>query len=344
MKGIVVEKPGVVRLKNDIPEPKVSAYSAVVENIACGICNGTDLKIIDGHFKGFDTYPAVLGHESIGRVIEVGNKVKSFKKGDHVLRTFLDDVGPHYYSGWGSFSEYSLVYDNQSMIDDGLTNVNDYYIAQQVVPPDIDPVKGIMIITFKEVFTGLKSFGVLPHHSIVINGCGPVGLSMIRFARLLGVRKIIASDIDQTRLEKAAELGAHRIINPRNEDIDKVIREEEKDGLDLFIDAVGVNNLMNIGLNLVKFNGKIGVYGISPNCSSNIDWSKAPYNWTIQFVQWPNVKTEATLHNQVIDYIRQGMIQLDDFVTHIFPLEDFEKGIELVKTKKALKVSLVIKP
>ncbi len=344
MKGIVVEKPGVVRLKNDIPEPKVSTYSAVVENIACGICNGTDLKIIDGHFKGFDTYPAVLGHESIGRVIEVGNKVKSFKKGDHVLRTFLDDIGPYYFSGWGSFSEYSLVYDYQSMIDDGLTNVNDYYIAQQVVPHDIDPVKGVMIITFKEVFTGLKSFGALPDHSIVINGCGPVGLSMVRFARLLGVRKIIASDIDQTRLEKAAELGAHRIINPLKEDIDKIIREEEKDGLDLFIDAVGVNNLMNIGLNLIKFNGKIGIYGISPNCSSNIDWSKAPYNWTIQFVQWPNVKTEATLHNQVIDYIRQGMIQLDDFVTHIFPLEDFEKGIELVKTKKALKVSLVIKP
>ena len=344
MKGIVVEKPGVVTLKDDIPEPKLSSYSAIVENIACGICNGTDLKIIDGHFKGFDTYPAVLGHESVGRVIEIGQNVHSFKKGDYVLRTILDDVGPQYYSGWGSFSEYSVVYDYQSMVHDGLKDVNEYYIAQQVIPSDIDPIKGTMIITFKEVYTGLKSFGVDSQHSILINGCGPVGLSMIRFASLMGVRKIFASDIDQNRLDKALHQGAHRIINPQNENLVNIIREEEKDGLDLFIDAVGINSLMNIGLNLVKFNGKIGVYGISPTCFSNIDWSQAPYNWTIQFVQWPNVKTEATLHNEVIDFVRHGKIKLDDFVSHALPLEDFQVGLDLVKNKKGLKVVLLIRP
>lgn len=343
MKGIVVEKPGVVCLKDDIPEPKISPYCAIVENIACGICNGTDLKIIDGHFKGFDTYPAVLGHESVGRVIEVGSKVRSFKKGDHVLRTILDDVGPCYYSGWGSFSEYSVVYDYKNMVNDGLKNVNEYYMVQQVVPPDIDPVKGVMLITFKEVYTGLRTFGVLPEHSLLINGCGPVGLSMVKFASLMGVRKIFASDIDQNRLEKALKQGAHRIINPQREDLEKIIWEEEKDGLDIFIDAVGVNSLMNTGLNLVKFGGKIGVYGISPVCSSQIDWSKAPYNWSIQFVQWPNVRVEATLHDEVIDFIRRGMIQLDEFVTHVLPLEDFRKGLEIVKNKEGLKVVLLIK-
>ena len=344
MKGLVVEKPGIINIKNDIPEPKISPYSAIVENIACGICNGTDLKIINGHFKGFDTYPAVLGHESVGKVIVTGSKVKSFKKGDHVLRTILDDVGPHYYSGWGSFSEYGVVYDYQSMINDGLENVNEYYIAQQVIPPDIDPVKGTMIITFKEVFTGLKSFGVSTDNSLLINGCGPVGLSMVRFANLLGVNKIFASDIDQNRLENALKQGAHRIINPLKDYIEKIIREEEKDGLDLFIDAVGINSLMNNGLNLVKFNGKIGVYGISPSCSSEIDWTKAPYNWTIQFVQWPNVKTEATLHNDVINFVRQEDIMLDDFVTHVLPLEDYQTGLDLVKNKKGMKVVLLIKP
>ncbi len=343
MKGLVVEKPGMVTIKYDIPEPKISPYSAIVENIACGICNGTDLKIIDGHFKGFDTYPAVLGHESVGRVIEIGSKVQAFKKGDNVLRTILDDVGPHYYSGWGSFSEYSVVYDYQSMMDDGLEHVNEYYIAQQVIPPDIDPVKGTMIITFKEVYTGLKSFGVTPQHSILINGCGPVGLSMVRFASLIGVRKIFASDIDQNRLDKALSQGAHRIINPQNENLEKIIYDEEKDGLDLFIDAVGINSLMNTGLNLVKFNGKIGVYGISPVCSSEINWTKAPYNWSIQFIQWPNVKTEATLHNEVVDFVRQGKIKLDDFVTHTMSLEDFQTGLDLVKNKKGLKVALLIK-
>jgi len=344
MKGIVVERPGVVCLKDDIPEPRVSPYCAVVENVACGICNGTDLKIIDGHFKGFDTYPAVLGHESVGRVIEVGSKVCSFKKGDYVLRTILDNVGPRYYSGWGSFSEYGVVYDYQSMVNDGLEDVNEYYMVQQIVPPDIDPVKGVMLITLKEVYTGLKSFGVSPEHSLLINGCGPVGLSMVKFASLMGVRRIFASDIDQNRLQKALSLGAHRIINPQKDDLEKVIREEEKSGLDVFIDAVGINSLMNTGLNLVKFNGKIGVYGISPVCSSQIDWSRAPYNWSIQFVQWPNVRIESTLHDEVIHFVRQGMIRLTDFVTHVLPLQDFQKGFDIVKNKEGLKVVLLIRP
>jgi len=342
MKGLVVEKPGVVSLKEDIPEPKISPYSAIVETLACGICNGTDLKIIAGHFKGFDTYPAVLGHESVGRVIEVGSKVRSFKKGDHVLRTILDDPGPHYYSGWGSFAEYNVVYDYWSMIEDGIENVNEYYIVQQVIPQDIDPVKGIMIITLKEVYTGLKSFGLSSEHSVLINGCGPVGLSMVKFASLMGARKILASDIDQNRLEKALKQGAHRIINPQKENLEKIVREEEKGGLDIFIDAVGINALINTGLNLVKFNGKIGVYGISPVCSAQLDWFKAPYNWTIQFVQWPNVKTEATLHDEVIDFVQRGLINLDDFVTHVLPLEDFQEGFNLVKNKSGLKVTLSI--
>ena len=63
---------------------------------------------------------------------------------------------------------------------------------------------------------------------------------------------------------------------------------------------------MNTGLDLVTFNGKVGVYGISPNCSAQIDWTRAPYNWTIQFVQWPNVQTEATMHDTVIEHVRSG--------------------------------------
>jgi L-iditol 2-dehydrogenase len=343
MRGLVIEKPGIIRLKSDIPEPRLSDYCAITETLACGICNGTDLKLIDGHFKGFDTYPAVLGHESVGRVVEVGRKVTAFKRGDHVLRTFLDNMSPSYASGWGSFSDRTIVYDYHAMVRDGVSGINDYFVAQQVLPPDIDPVKGVMVITFKEVLTGLKSFGIGKGHSVMVNGCGPVGLSMVRLAKTLGVRRLVASDIDPHRLELARTLGADVTINPRVEDVHSRVRALEKDGLDFFVDAVGVNSLMNAGLDLVAFNGKICVYGISPECSASIDWTRAPYNWTIQFVQWPNVKTEATLHDEVIRLVRDGSLDLDLFVTHEYPLEDFQKGLDAVKSKEALKVSLTIR-
>lgn len=339
MKGLVVKQLGKVELVTDIPEPEIGPYDALVEVIACGICNGTDLKLIDGHFKGYNAYPCVLGHEPLGRVIKVGNKVTSYKIGDHVLRGMLNDT-PKYYSGWGSFAERAYVSDYAAMQRDGIPNINEGSKAQQIVPPDIDPRKALMIITLKEVFSGLKRFGVQEGMSVMINGCGPVGLSMIRFCKILGVGKLIVSDVHENRLLKAKKMGADILVNAGKDNVAEAVRDIYPDGLDIFIDAVGRNELINLGLNLIKFNGKVAVYGISPQCRADIFWEKAPYNWNIHFVQWPTFSDEASVHNQVVELVRSGAINLDDFVTHILPIEEFEKGLELVKSKEGMKVSL----
>ena len=202
MKGLVVEKNGEVKIANDIPEPEIGPFDALVETIACGICNGTDLKVIEGHFKGFNTYPCVLGHEPVGIVREVGKKVVNYKKGDHVLRSMLVDT-PKYYSGWGSFAEYGMVSDYQAMVNEGIPDVFTGHKAQQKVPKEFDPAGAVMIITFKEVLSGLKRFGVSEGMTVMINGCGPVGLSMVRFCKLFGVGKLIVSEMDEKRLEIA---------------------------------------------------------------------------------------------------------------------------------------------
>jgi len=122
MKGIVVYRDGTIKVE-DLPKPEIHEYQALVQNLSCGICNGTDLKLIHGSFKGFDTYPAVLGHESVGRVVEVGSKVTSFKPGDLVLRSILETVGDdRFSSGWGSFAEYGVVGDIAAMKRDGWLN------------------------------------------------------------------------------------------------------------------------------------------------------------------------------------------------------------------------------
>lgn len=342
MKGLIVEKLGEVKIVNDIPEPKIGPYDALVKTIACGICNGTDLKLIEGHFKGFDSYPCVLGHEPVGKVIEVGEKVISYKKGDYVLRSMLTDT-PEYYSGWGSFAEYGTVSDYKAMVNNGVPNVFTGHMAQQVVPAEFDPNKALMLITFKEVLSGLKRFGVSAGMKVMVNGCGPVGLSMVRLCKILGVSKLIVSDIDNERLQKAGSLGADVIVNPMKDDVEAVVKSNVEDGVDIFIDAVGRNELMNLGLKLVKFNGKVGVYGIASKCSANIDWEAAPYNWDIHFVQWPTFEEEASVHDQIVEFVKCGALNLDDFVTHVLPLEEFNKGLDLIKSKKGMKVSLKIK-
>ena len=96
MKGLVTDGRGGIFLREDIPMPKMGEYDGLVKTVGCGICNGTDLKLADGHLKGFGTYPAVLGHEAVGRVIRTGKKVRNYREGDLVLRSELPDRGQYY--------------------------------------------------------------------------------------------------------------------------------------------------------------------------------------------------------------------------------------------------------
>ena len=81
MKGLVVEAAGKICLREDLPLPEIDAYQVLCRNVGCGICNGTDMQLINGQMP-FIQYPFVLGHEAVGQVVAVGEKVRSFQEGD----------------------------------------------------------------------------------------------------------------------------------------------------------------------------------------------------------------------------------------------------------------------
>jgi threonine dehydrogenase-like Zn-dependent dehydrogenase len=344
MKGLVVYRDGTLKVE-ELPKPVIGDYGALVENLSCGICNGTDFKLIHASFKGFDTYPAVLGHESVGRVVEVGKKVTSYKPGDLVLRSILEKVeDDSFASGWGSFAEYGVIGDIAAMKADGRDDYYDIYLAQQIVPSHIDPHQAVMLITLKEVLSGLQRFGVGKGHSVLIHGAGPVGLSMVRFAKLRGADPVVVSEPNVGRRERATKLGADVVIDPMAEDLVARAKEIEADGFDFVIDAVGINRLMTDSLKVVKFNGKVGVYGIAAETSAEIDWEAAPYNWAIHFVQWPTFEDEAAAHDEVLGLIDAGKLDLADFVTHVIPgLDAFQEGFDTVSSQIGVKVTIDIK-
>lgn len=344
MKGLVVYRDGSLKVEN-LPKPVIGDYQALVENLSCGICNGTDFKLIHASFKGFDTYPAVLGHESVGRVVEVGSKVTSFKPGDLVLRSILEKVEDEKYaSGWGSFAEYGVIGDIRAMKADGRDDYYDIYLAQQIVPSHFDPHQGVMLITLKEVLSGIERFGVGRNASVLIHGAGPVGLSMIRFSKLKGAGPIVVSEPNPDRRTRAQKLGADIVIDPSTEDLISRAKKIAADGFDFVIDAVGINKLMTDSLKLVKFNGKVGVYGISAQTNAQIDWKDAPYNWAIHFVQWPTFEDEASVHDEVVALVDAGAIDLSDFVTHVIPgLDNFQQGLDIVSSQTGIKATIDIK-
>ena len=331
MKSYVVYKDGTKKIE-EMPMPKYGEYDALVKIESCGVCNGTDTKIIHGVFKGIDTYPVVLGHEGVGRVVEKGSKVTNFEIGDLVLMPYWSDVPEGYTSGWGTYSEYNIVTDAYAMEKDGLIP-DEFAYGQRKLPADFDPVSSAMIITFREVLSTMKRFGMEPNKSLVVLGLGPVGLSFVQFAKLSGMGPIIAIDISDEKLELAKKRGADYVINSKTADIVTEVRKICPDGVDYSLDAVGVTSFINTSLEIIKPDAKICVYGISSNMSQNVDWSKCPYNWTLHFHQFPSKKAESEAHDQIVNWIKLGVLNPADYVSHVYNFEDIDKAFENIENR-----------
>ncbi len=332
----------------EVPMPECEDNKVLVKTLACGVCNGTDTKILHGKFKNIDTseYPCLLGHEGIGEVVKVGKNVTGFEVGDKIMLPFIENPPVGYSSYWGAYSEYAICGDWKAMANNGRGPGSDgfgeFYYTQSKLPRDIDPVDATMIITFREVLAAAKKFGFGPGKSVAIFGAGPVGLSFVKFAKILGMAPIILFDIVDEKLEEAKKAGADYAFNSMNADPAQMVRELCKDGVDFSLDAVGINALINEGMKLIKDGGTICVYGISPNLSVELDWSKAPYNWKLNFQQFPDKVEEAAAHNEIMNWISLGLINPRDFISHVIEFKDILSAFDIIEKKQPCK-KIVIK-
>jgi threonine dehydrogenase-like Zn-dependent dehydrogenase len=348
MKSLIVDKPHVLSIR-ELPIPRYKECQALVKTLSCGVCNGTDMKLIHGTFKNFNTYPAALGHEGVGKVVETGSKVRNLRVGDVVLLPFLEGKSGEVYSGWGAYSEYAVVGDVEAYIANGMgpgtPKFSEGYLAQTVINPadKVDPVEASMIITFREVLSAIRRFGFRPDENALIFGAGPVGLCFTKFSKLLGLKTVITTDIDDEKVRFAKEMGADYAFNSRTCDINAEVKKLFPDGIDYVVDAVGVNQLINQAMELIRYNGKICCYGISPKLGMDLDWSKAPYNWSVDFVQWPSKREEAGAHEQVMAWINLGALNSGDFISDVFDFDHIIDAFKLVEERKSSTKKIVIR-
>jgi threonine dehydrogenase-like Zn-dependent dehydrogenase len=344
MKSLAVEKDYSLHVV-EIPMPKIDDTSVLVRTLASGIC-GTDTKIMHGTFKDIDQYPCLIGHEAVGEVVEVGKKVTAFRSGDKILLPYIENETNGYSSYWGGFSEYGICRDWKAMAAVGTgpftKGFNDFHYTQKTIPRDFDPVSSVMIITLREVLAASYHFGFSINDSIIIFGAGSVGLAFAKFAKILGCSPVIIVDICDEKIADAEAVGADYAINSTKVNVSEEIKKICPDGVDYAIDAVGVNALIPQAMEVVRDNGRILVYGISPVLSMNLDWSRNPYNWSIEFFQFPVKEKEGEVHQQILNWIQLGIIDLGDFVSHTFYFSDILKAFEVVEKKLPSK-KIVIK-
>ncbi|MCS7219864.1 MAG: zinc-binding dehydrogenase [Anaerolineae bacterium] len=345
MRAVVVPEPGHIELR-DVPEPTYGEYEALTQILTCSICSGTDTHVIDGQFP-IRTFPAILGHESVGRVVACGPRVRHFKPGDLVLRPCAVRPGETlggYHSMFGGFAEYGVVADAAAIIADtprGQTpSLPPFAAAQQVLPSDFDPELAGAFITFKETLNFLYRLGVQHGRSLLILGSGTVGLSFIMAAKLIGAHPVLVTGRRPEPLARAMEFGADAVINMSSEDLVQAVRAYTQGrGVDFAVEAVGNWQVLQDGIRALADGGQIGIYGLAPESVATLDWSGTPTNWSLRFLH----PMEEEVHQQVIDQVRLGLVNLRRLISHTITMDEIAYGFELVRRRQATKVVVRIR-
>lgn len=344
MFSIAVDKSGTIR-SVDIPDPTPTRYQAVIRSEAACICNATDTEIVEGHLPEVTRYPALLGHENVGVVVAVGDRVASYKVGDRIVGgLLLAPTDPAYGSGFGGFSQYVLADDYAAMKRDGALNEKPgddvVFKIMRVVPPDIPVEAAALLCTWREVLGSFTDMGIGDAKRLIVFGGGPVGQSFVRFAKVLGHEFVGLVDSHESRRALAARLGADEVFARNDPRLLREYARGEGREIDAVIDAVGREEVVNAGLPIIRQGGTIGVYGLIGRRPVAVDIRLAPRNWRLAMHQWPVRESEAAAQERLCDWIREGNLDWRDFIGGQFPVAHAAEAMTQVRSRKVLKALL----
>jgi len=336
MRGVVIEAVGQLAL-TDVPETPLGEYEARTQLVCASICNSTDRKLVDGTFPGCTNFPALLGHEAVGKVIEVGAKVRNYRVGDLVIRPrqYYENSEIDLEEYFGSFADRGKVTDQWARIDDGLVEPDELGHPQQVLPAGCDPAVGVMAITYKETLSWMRRFSVGPETSVAVFGTGPVGVCFVLWAKYLGARQTILVGRTESSIKRAAEYcEPDAIVNTLAGDVADRIRDVSGGrGVERVVEGVGDNRIIDWGLDCITENGLVGVYGVPPNNQESATHAR---DTRVRYI----TPDEAEVHAEFFRLVAEERIDPMQIATHRLPLSEIERGFDALASRDAFKVLL----
>ena len=329
-----------------------------VKMAACAICH-SDIFYMDGAWGG--ELPAVYGHEAAGVVEAVGRGVSRLKPGDHVVATLIRSCGFCAFCADGApvFCEEVFPLDRQTPLSDaagkplihGLrTGAFAEYIvidaSQAVAIPKDVPLDSAALIACG-VLTGVgavvNTADVQAGSSVVVIGCGGVGLNSIQGARLAGASPIIAIDVEPNKLLAAREFGATHTINAKQENV--VERTAELTAgrkADTVFVTVGIRGALEQGVSLMKRNGATVLVGMPPSgVTATIDpsWLAADG----QRILGSKMGSARPLIDvpRIVALYREGRLKLDELISGRYRLEAINQAVASSRSGAALRNVIV---
>ena len=322
----------------EMPIPEINDNELLVKVQASGIC-GSDVM----EWYRIKKAPLVLGHEIAGDVVQVGKNVEKYKVGDRVFvshhvpcntcRYCLDDQhtlcdtlhSTNFYPG--GFAEYLRV--PEINVDRGVF----------LLPKEMSYDEGVFIEPLACVVRGMRIVGMKPGASVLVIGSGIAGLLHIKLARALGAGRVIATDIDDYRLETAKKLGADMVINAKENVTEKVKQYNDGRLADIVVLCTGALPAVKQAINSVDRGGTLLFFApTEPGVEIPFPlfdlWNKG-VKMVSTYAGGPRDIADA------IKLIRFKNVTVIDMISHKLPLSEAAKGFKLVaQAQESIKVVL----
>ena len=334
----------------------------LVEVKATGICHTDAFTLSGADPEGI--FPAILGHEGAGVVVDVGKNVTSLKKGDHVIPLYTPECRQCEYctSGKTNLCQAIRVTQGQGLMPDGSSRFSIggekifHYMgtstfANHTVVPEIALAKVRPDAPFDKicyigcgVTTGIgaviNTAKVEPGSNCVVFGLGGIGLNVLQGLKMVGADMIVGVDLNPEREAMGRKFGMTHFVNPKEVEGDLVpyLVNLTKGGADHSFECIGNVNVMRQALECAhKGWGQSIIIGVAP---AGAEISTRPFqlvtgrSWRGTAFGGAKGRTDVP---KIVDWYMDGKINIDDLITHTMPLEKINEGFDLMHEGKSIR-------
>jgi len=319
-----------------VPIPDVGTNEVLIKVEKTAIC-GTDLHIYNWDEWSQRTIqpPLVIGHEFVGRIVELGPGVHNYEVGDRVsaeghitcglcrncragrrhLCAHTEGIGVN---RDGAFAEYVVV------------PASNLWLIPPQIPSDFaaffDPLGNAVHCAL--------SFPVVGE-DVLITGAGPIGIMAAGICRFIGARHVVVTDVNEYRLQIAGRMGATHLVNVGDESLDDAMRAQDiHEGFDIGLEMSGNPQAFNDMLHHMYHGGRIALLGILPS-KTLIDWDQVIFKGLhIKGIYGREMFETWYKMTQLV----VGGLDLTPVLTHRFPIDQFQKGFDVMREGRCGKV------
>ena len=343
MKALTFQAEGDVKVI-DVPKPDIQASDEALVRVTLGAVCGSDLHILHGHTPM--NPGAVLGHEFVGVVEEVGGEVKRFKAGDRVVSSFFTSCGHCALCRKGWFNQ---------CVDKATFGHGEYFgglgggQAEYVVVPNADHTMELIPAGMPDEqaifvgdilatgFFGAERAEIKPGDVIAVVGAGPVGLMATMCAQLFGPARTFVIDMIDSRLEVAQELGGIPINSRRVHPVQAIEAETEGIGVDSSIECVGLLPAVDTAIQCVRGGGTISMVGVPSAVQGDFPYMRMWLKSLSFRAGWCNVQAYM---RPLLDLIAAGRLHPEMIISHRMKLDQAEEAYRMFDAREATKIVL----